>query len=473
MSNGRTIHPGSIFGALLLIAIGALFLYSNLEPDFSPWPWVAKYWPVLIIFWGLAKLVNYLALRGRPEAAAAARISGGDIFGLILLVLCGSLFSQVVDRGWWSAPGLVVGGEELGCLLGREYEFSDELAVAVEPPATFRVRNLRGDVNISRAAAPPEAGPPEARSIRVVARKKVCAPTEAEASRLAESFQPLLEEVDQGYEFRWEFEGTSSRALSAHLAVEVPARVSVQLSNRRGDVEVKGVQGSVALDLQRGEARMEEIRGNVSVELGRGSAHLAGITGNVLVEGRGNEITLRDIQGSATLNGEYYGPLHLARITGPTRFESSQTEFSVPRVDGEVSFVSDNLIVRGVPGEVTVRTRSKEIEMEEVAGSIDIKNRNGPVLLRFRTPPANDIRVETRSGDIELFLPEDSGFQLTARARDGEIESDFRGPGLARREERRDQTMTGTYGTRRASITLSTTYGTIYLRHALAAGPSD
>jgi hypothetical protein len=85
MAEGTSYRRGSGFGALLLIAIGALFLYANLNPEFSAWPFIARYWPVLIIFWGLSKLTDYLVLRGTPQAAAAARITGGDIVGLVFL----------------------------------------------------------------------------------------------------------------------------------------------------------------------------------------------------------------------------------------------------------------------------------------------------------------------------------------------------------------------------------------------------
>ncbi|MDA2914612.1 hypothetical protein MYX77_11795, partial [Acidobacteriia bacterium AH_259_A11_L15] len=89
-------------------------------------------------------------------------------------------------------------------------------------------------------------------------------------------------------------------------------------------------------------------------------------------------------------------------------------------------------------------------------------------------PPTQDIAVETRSGDIELYLPEASAFQISARAREGEIESDFRGPGLSLETGSAGALLNGTYGaTPPASIRLSTTYGTIYLRYILPGATSD
>lgn len=96
----------SLVGAVVLIALGGLFLYANLDPDFNPWPLLARYWPLLIILWGVNKLVNYLRSRDNPQAAAAARLTFGDVFFLILLLCFGALFTAAVQRGPWSwEPG--------------------------------------------------------------------------------------------------------------------------------------------------------------------------------------------------------------------------------------------------------------------------------------------------------------------------------------------------------------------------------
>ncbi|MFQ5724171.1 MAG: DUF4097 domain-containing protein, partial [Terriglobia bacterium] len=418
---------------------------------------------------------DYFLLRGTPEAAAATRLGGGTIVGLIFLILIGWCFTQIVEHGWWTGPGIVFDDGELSCLFASEYEFTDELVQSVTPPTTLSLSNTRGNVSVTAVPGQPE--PPAAEAVlplRVVVRKKVCAPSQEKASRLAQGFEPVLESTAAGYQFRWEAKGTDSRALRADLTVQVPPGVSLQLSIQRGDVEVSGLEGDLTLDLHRGDATLERIRGNVSVELRRGSVLLAEVTGDARVEGSGEDVTFRDIGGAATLEGGYYAA-QFVRIGGPTRFESSRTEFTVPRVDGEVSFASGELLVRGIPGDLRVKTRSKEIELEGVAGRVEVENRNGPVVLRFRTPPTQDIAVETRSGDIELYLPEASAFQITARAREGEIESDFRGPGLSlQSQDREGALLNGTYGaTPPTSIRLSTTYGTIYLRYSLPGATSD
>lgn len=463
MANGTVYRRGSILGPLLLIAIGALFLYANLRPEFSPWPLLARYWPVLIILWGLSKLLNYLMLRGRPEAAAATRLTGGDVVGLIFLILIGWGFSQIVQHGWWRGGAIVIDDQELGCLLGNTYEFSDELEQSLTPPTTLTLNNLRGTLTLTTGADD---------QIRLVARKTVCATSDTEAQRLAAAFEPVLESRAGGTEFHWETPSGSTGFLRADVDIQVPQAVNLKLSNRKGDLRVSGLQGNVSMTVRDGDAVAESIGGDVSVAIRGGSVRVVDVRGSVRVDGRGREIQIRNTAG-ASVEGRFGGPIHFAAIAGPARFVSRRTTFSAARIDGEMTMDRDEFTLRRVPGEVTLLTKDYEIEVEEIGGPLRIENRNGPVLVRAPTPPTQPIEVETRRGSIELLLPASSGFQIDATARRGEIESDFTAPGLIlHREDDRSQVLNGTYGKSRTSIRLSTTYGTIYLRRRGSPTPT-
>jgi len=455
MSNGTAYRRGSVFGALLLITIGGLFLYANLHPGFSPWPILATYWPVIIIFWGLGKLVDYLLLRGTPEAAAVSRLSAGDIFGLIFVLLLGTTFSQIHHRGWWRGGPI---SEEIGCLFGNEFEFSDDVDLVVTAPGPLTLTNTRGDVSIRPAAD---------NRLRIHVTKKICAGTEKEAREMAEKLLPLLVAEGAGYDFHWDTPMGSTGLLGADLKVEVPKGVAVHVSSRRGEVAVSELQGEVRIESERGEVSVSGITGNVEVELRRGSVKVADVRGNVSVSGRGGDISFSRVTGSASLEGEYYGPIKFAAISGPARFVSRRTTFEAARIDGEMIVDSGELSLRGVPGDVTLLTRDKEIEINGVTGALRITNRNGRVLVRATKAPASPIEVENERGSIELILPGDSGFQISASARKGDITSDFAGLESQRqREHGPDEILTGSVGNGRATIRLTTSYGTIAIRRS-------
>lgn len=80
----------SFVGPVLLIAIGLLLLYSSLRSDWATWQVVWRYWPVLLIGWGIGKLVDHLRHHEGEASASPVRFSGGEIgmvAGLIVLLV--------------------------------------------------------------------------------------------------------------------------------------------------------------------------------------------------------------------------------------------------------------------------------------------------------------------------------------------------------------------------------------------------
>lgn len=94
MSSGARRPGSSILGGVLLIVLGALFLYANLNPSFDPWPILARGWPLLLVFWGLAKLWRYWQGAQQPEAARAGALTARDIFLVVLVVMFGLVISH-------------------------------------------------------------------------------------------------------------------------------------------------------------------------------------------------------------------------------------------------------------------------------------------------------------------------------------------------------------------------------------------
>lgn len=88
----------SLVGAVLLVALGLFFLYSNFRPGLDPWPLLSRYWPVLLIFLGLGKVWDHLRPRDASQAGGAW-LGGGEIAVILLLVIAGIALSfQTASR---------------------------------------------------------------------------------------------------------------------------------------------------------------------------------------------------------------------------------------------------------------------------------------------------------------------------------------------------------------------------------------
>jgi hypothetical protein len=107
MAGHRNPRSGSMIFPILLIALGALFLYAQWRGDFDPFAtlWSYRhYWPVILIFIGLGKLWDYSRARqyraeqfpGQGAAAVPPFNSMGVTLGVIAFVV---LAGVVVWRG--------------------------------------------------------------------------------------------------------------------------------------------------------------------------------------------------------------------------------------------------------------------------------------------------------------------------------------------------------------------------------------
>lgn len=76
----------SVVGPLVLIGLGVLLLYSSLRSNWAPWELVWRYWPVILIAWGLGKLWDHYRSRETGDVHSPSRFSGGELAMAVALV---------------------------------------------------------------------------------------------------------------------------------------------------------------------------------------------------------------------------------------------------------------------------------------------------------------------------------------------------------------------------------------------------
>src|SRR5262245_51431942 len=80
---------GAIFWGLTLVVIGGLLLAHNLGFSISLWPYIGRYWPLLLIGWGGLKLVDYY--RFRRSGDNRPLFSGGEVALLFFVIFAGAM----------------------------------------------------------------------------------------------------------------------------------------------------------------------------------------------------------------------------------------------------------------------------------------------------------------------------------------------------------------------------------------------
>jgi hypothetical protein len=90
----------SMTGPVILIVIGLIFLLGNLH--LISWGklgmWFAHYWPLLLILWGVLKLVEHY--QAKQEGVRSPGIGAGGVVLLIFLVIAGLTASQLNRVNW-------------------------------------------------------------------------------------------------------------------------------------------------------------------------------------------------------------------------------------------------------------------------------------------------------------------------------------------------------------------------------------
>lgn len=435
----------SLIAPLLFILIGVLLLVWNFRPEFPIWEMVARYWPLLLIVWGIAKLIAW-ARPAEPGAPAwRPSLTVGEFFLALLIVLLGISASK-----WLEVRGQIPWGN-IDWPWSETYQFSQALKQPMAPKSKLRVENPAGDVRVTGG---------DVAEINVAVSKRIRACSQEEANRLDP--QTNAEIVLDGD--NWVVRVPGVPQLRADLDITVPRAVALAADIHRGALQAADLQGDLSAEIERGDATLTNIAGDVRLQLRRGSMTARDIKGNVEVEGRGSDIRAADVTGQLAVRGEYSGAIEFSNVAQGVRFNSSRTDMEIQKLPGRVDMTLGALTINAPGGLVNVSTRNKDIRVEDFSEKVQIANRGASVELRTSKLPLRDIEVENHSGPIELAIPDKSEFVIDATTRRGDIDLEFPNLPVERQDDVRS--VKGKVGQAGANIKLSTSYGTITLRKA-------
>jgi hypothetical protein len=170
--NAQTQRP-PLAVPIILIAIGALFLYANYRPAFDPWLILKTYWPLILIFVGVGKMLD--SMRARQNAGASTSSSIGATVAVVaficvlgVLLWHGRAFSKgrrdyslmhhesrtverqdakSVNSSVQASAGQVTIGGGSSHLLDADFSFSDSYAT---PQVDYHVDSGVGQLTISQ-----------------------------------------------------------------------------------------------------------------------------------------------------------------------------------------------------------------------------------------------------------------------------------------------------------------------------------
>jgi DUF4097 and DUF4098 domain-containing protein YvlB len=188
------------------------------------------------------------------------------------------------------------------------------------------------------------------------------------------------------------------------------------------------------------------------------------------LRGHGEDVELTNITGQVTINGDYTGTVSLRDLAKPVRVEDMRTQLEIQQIPGEVRLDRGSLSLQNVIGPMKLSTHATDVELDGVSNDVSMDVDKGDIEIRPGRLPLGKMTIRTRSGNIELALPQSATFALNANTDRGEVDNQF-GDTLRQQTQGRGARLEGNVGNG-PDVTLTSGRGNITVRKASAESVS-
>jgi len=445
----RGWHRPTFVGPLILLTIGVMALLMStgrLDPG-EFWGWYARWWPMLLIVMGGLLLAEHFLDWNRPWAG---RRSMSGIVWLVILMIC---------LGWVSRNGHLMGpfswefgdngNDNFWNWMGAEHDNDvqiDQVLTAAKPVVT--IEDPQGDVTITAS---------DDNQMHLRAHQMVHRDSDSEAQKIFAQLKPKVETTGGGAVITV----PEKQGARVDLTIELPAASYATVTTGHGDVTADGLNGGVQVTANHGEVKLEDIGGDAQGHITHGDFSAHNVQGRVIVDGMGDDVTLSQIQGSATINGDFFGDIHLEQIASGVHFHSSQTTLEIPHLMGAMTLDKSDLSVSQAGGPVRVIARSKDIDLTQIAGDVHVEDSNGDVNIVAANPLGN-LQITDHTGNVIVTMPESANFTVAgSTSADEAVRTDFP---LKMSTDGGRQTLEGSVGHGGVQLQLETDHGNLELR---------
>jgi hypothetical protein len=431
----RRRNAGSVFWGIALVAIGVLILARNLGYPIPVWNTVARYWPLLIIGWGVLKLIDYFHLRRSGDNRPL--FSGGEVALLVLVIFTGSAITAAANID----PDIgrlfdFTDDFDLWDITGNNYNYTEHHEADAPAGSSIEIVNMYGNIEIR---------PSDVDRITLDVEKTIRASSREEADRRAPEFT-----------FSIRNDGSTFRIASNQ---DVPV-ADEPVGPNPASIEGQAEQIVEQVEAPNGQAipeRIEERLNRIPERLRRlerlGGERLRFKSDLVIqvprqamlrINNRNGAVRVENLAGDQIINNRY-GSVSVRDITGMVQISNGYGSVDIENIDGPLS----------------VETSFDDVAIGNARGTVDVKNRYGEIELSLDQAPQSDITILGEFSDVALELPSNAAFSIVGQTRFGDIESDFEEIQLSR--SRGDRSLSGRVGQGGPQIRIETRNGDIRL----------
>ncbi len=400
---------------VLLIGLGAIFLINNAMPELSVWHLLADWWPLLLIAFGVIRLIEVLAIygTGRGGPTAYRPMGFGWIIAIVVFGLALSIPRHLNPHWNWSP--IRAGGVEL---FGEQFDYPISMDTEMGHAKRLVLDNIRGGITVTGA---------NQSSIHLEGHKQIRAFDRNSANTFNDQSKVTFTPEGDALFVRTSAPPENNHSTVAmDIQITVPEGMSVEARGRSGDLAVTNIQGAVDVSSQRGEVRLQDIGGSAKLDVDRCDLVRAShVTGTVDVQGNGRDIQVDNIAGQVTINGRFSGTLEFHDLTKPLHLASDQTDLRVDKLPGNITLDLSELRGTNVGGPMRFVTHERDVHLDDFSGPLNIELGHGDVELKPVEGQLARIDVRSRHGNIEMALPAKGNFDLQATTGQGDVSNDY------------------------------------------------
>src|SRR5215469_16661445 len=173
----------SFAGAVVLIIVGIVFLLGTMRVlSVSKLAHLfASYWPVLLILWGVIKLIEHQ--QAQRQGARASGMGAGGVFLVVLIVVFGLIANQLQRVNCSGLRDEIGDDSDFSNIFGESYNFNDHLEQQFPGDASLKVINNHGAVSVHAS---------DDDKITVVVRKRIVADNQSDGDKYNTDTKPTI-----------------------------------------------------------------------------------------------------------------------------------------------------------------------------------------------------------------------------------------------------------------------------------------
>ncbi|WP_458121308.1 DUF4097 family beta strand repeat-containing protein [Paenibacillus sp. Z6-24] len=394
------IRVGRITASLLWIAVGIL-VFLDQWTNGGQLLWLLKWWPVILIVWGVEYIIFYVLSRRRLFRLRM------DIRGMLIALLAAVSIFLVTEQNQylylWSRVSLdlTAASAEFSEASGTRTELDNITVPITEETDELNVEGINGDLLI-------HSGNVDQIQIRPVVWVDEVEREEAKTIALSTKINATEgREIDIRPE-TLSYGESSNRQPRVNMEITVPA-------SRHFDINVQTTNGKIMM------SNIEALR-SISVRSGNGGLVLRDLLGDVKAQ---------------TTNGN----MQITSILGNVNADTNQGTFRANDISGAARLYTQvgDISLTGGLGDIDVNTRNGNIFVDEANFEIRAETLNGNIELRSISI-GGDWSVYSAVGVINLYLPATGNYKIAGSNSYGTIRTDLP-------LEVKNKTISGTFGT--------------------------